>query len=882
MSRSLVTIIVLAFLSFSSLLYSSDLDVIVSNVVFDDQEILDGLVIYQNENDVIYIPMAELFSTLKIPISVNLNENTAQGWFGAESETFYFSLDEKVVQYSNKTYFVAESSIIRRDNDIYVDINALTKWIPIEIEFNPLQLSLVVDTDQPMQMRIDEAKKSRWSKLDNKDSLLQFEPSVIEDESLFSFPFIDMNLTYSHSQIQGESVSGPIGYALSGYQLFSGLETAWTVFDTGGNETDPLVNMTFRKGIRDEFPVPAVKQFEFGDVLLDRRSLVHRSVRGRGSVLSTFANPQIRNEMSVSIEGRVLPGWDVELYQNGSLIDFIPASNSDQYQFIVSNAQFGKNTFLIVFYGPQGQIRQEVRQYTVGEKKLEKGAFAFESGLVESNRSLIQSKDELSIESETYFDSNIYYGLGKNSTIMTGFSNIQKESSPESTQYMTFEWSQLWPNALLTYRLADEINEERVAHNVALKSRFLGSDWTIDYKDFGTIQNDDSFIFNQYVSSHLELGYHAQFDHRGFGRLPFRVFYQQSTPQNDDRFSVLERYSWVLSKGVGRFFLNLRGDYLHGYETDPLSTLSLQSNLPLRKFNVRSLVTLDTTTDPYVDQFDFALTYRRIRYFFEASWRRRYLDEKYNDMLDRVQFRIGRYFKAADYSLNYSIDSFGVDEQHVVNFNYSFAILPTGRGPQFNSIVGDTGAALLHVFLDKNNNATFDEGIDTPLEGIGFKNIDPKLETDSDGYLLASKLAPGQVYSISLSNIGNVDSDTILASTQPTYRFATKSGSVNKISIPIIEMFDIDGVLTDSKNKPIQGIKVTLFDLDGNKIMHTTSEYDGYYLLHKVPLSDYRVSFDTDDLKAQGYSAMPTQVVHITNDSPVFSVETPQAALIKK
>src|SRR5690606_12669253 len=66
------------------------------------------------------------------------------------------------------------------------------------------------------------------------------------------------------------------------------------------------------------------------------------------------------NFQATDITGDSLPGWDVELYRNGILLDFVSVGNDARYVFDNIELFAGDNNFEVFFYGPQGEIRREL------------------------------------------------------------------------------------------------------------------------------------------------------------------------------------------------------------------------------------------------------------------------------------------------------------------------------------------------------------------------------------------------------------------------------------------------------------------------------------------------------------------------------------------
>ena len=64
------------------------------------------------------------------------------------------------------------------------------------------------------------------------------------------------------------------------------------------------------------------------------------------------------------------PGWEVELYRNGTLIEFATVGSDGRYFFPDEENPFGENTFVAKLFGPQGQIHEDRQTFWGGGAEL--------------------------------------------------------------------------------------------------------------------------------------------------------------------------------------------------------------------------------------------------------------------------------------------------------------------------------------------------------------------------------------------------------------------------------------------------------------------------------------------------------------------------------
>ena len=87
-----------------------------------------------------------------------------------------------------------------------------------------------------------------------------------------------------------------------------------------------------------------------------------------------------------SLRGNAPEGWDVELYRNGILTDFLIVGASGSYEFPRVELGFGENILRSVAYGPQGQVHERVERHRIGADMLLPGQLRYRFFAVRPDR----------------------------------------------------------------------------------------------------------------------------------------------------------------------------------------------------------------------------------------------------------------------------------------------------------------------------------------------------------------------------------------------------------------------------------------------------------------------------------------------------------------
>ncbi len=195
--------------------------------------------------------------------------------------------------------------------------------------------------------------------------------------------------------------------------------------------------------------------YAFGDVDAVSSTLIGGGALEQGITMTNAPISATTSATSMPIRGDAQPGWDVELYRNGSYIDIRHVSANGQYDFGNVDLLGGDNDCPLIFYGPQGEVR-EVHQHvgvnpqTVGANK---GYYAL--SLTRTGDTTFQDLSGGAAgvlgQGDPHLGATYEYGLGKLGTADFGL----RTQSLGNGAYTTFEQAGLATYLLGTYLNGD-------------------------------------------------------------------------------------------------------------------------------------------------------------------------------------------------------------------------------------------------------------------------------------------------------------------------------------------------------------------------------------------------------------------------------------------
>ncbi len=91
-------------------------------------------------------------------------------------------------------------------------------------------------------------------------------------------------------------------------------------------------------------------------------------------------------------------------------------------------------------------------------------------------------------------------------------------------------------------------------------------------------------------------------------------------------------------------------------------------------------------------------------------------------------------------------------------------------------------------------------------------------------------------------------------------------GTCRKLEIPVAPTGDVEGEIHGLEDTPRSGVEVDVVDSDGHIVASTLSEYDGYFLIERVPYGTYRLKISDGAARALGAQADLNKTFVLSNE----------------
>lgn len=800
----------------------------------------DGIRGYQTPRG-LCIDLADLVMALDLPLRIDKKSRRATGWLFDERRTLTIDRDAGEVRSGSRSFALTPDAI--RDTPVgwCVDVAKLSTWLDLPLVPDLSNAVLRIDTKEKLPFQLAAERRARGAGLRPQASFdLATLPQAVRPYQSWATPSVDVAASVGAvSDKRGGS------HVQARYEVFAAGEVLKHSFDarlSSDNQgvPDSLRLRLYRSDPQGELLGPLkATHYAAGDISLLSTGLVAGSAPGRGAVITNRPVERPDSFDRTDFRGDLPAGWDAELYRNGQLLAFSAPNGDGRYEFLHVPLHYGTNRFEIVLYGPQGQIRRDIRQLQVGMDSIP--------------------------PRKTYY----WAGFARENTDLIGFGNRRRGAWRNGWRgTLGFERGLDARTSVAAY--AHSLMIENVRRNygeVALR-RAIGPTLV----EVAGAQSDDggTALRASWLAAFGETYVRAE-AMRGWGGFV------------SDRFAgnVKSLYQLSLDQSVrlGRTVLPLHFDLRHVGRTSGVSSVeaSARASASFRALTVTGQLDWSRSSAPFGPgppdnltatllanarigqirlrgeaRFALAGTNADSRMTAIAEWAGKGDAEwraeiGYDRGLDRARGGIG-YTRRFD---RFQLTGFGEaasDGSVAASLSLAFSFGPrpakseggAGGWRLSSEKLASRGQVLAEVWMDENG-----DGIRQPDEpampGVALTAGHAFVEaaTDARGRGTIDGLEPFRPVMIGI-DAGSLP-DPYVQPALPGVVVTPRPGVATKVMLPMTAAGEIEGVVMRDGGNAIEGLALELVDAEGRVRATTLSEFDGYFLFESVAYDRYTV-----------------------------------------
>jgi hypothetical protein len=537
-----------------------------------------------------------------------------------------------------------------------------------------------------------------------------------------------------------------------------------------------------------------------------------------------------------------------------------------RYEFLDVPLQYGQNRFEVVLYGPQGQVRRDVKSVPVGLDSIPprktfwwvgadddghdlvglnragvirpggwRGALGFERGLnaKTSVAANVQSLVDEVGRRRTYAEVSLRRALGPALVEVSGAQDLRGGTAVRAQMLGEFGrnhvgFETIWARGGFT---SDRIRSDVTGmHQISLDRYFGGGRTTIP------VHLDARYTTRSLGNDSLDLTARAS---ANFGRvsatadLAWRAERRRFGP---DPPGMLEA-GLLANARIGR--IRLRGE----------TRFRLS---PQTKFRSATLVGEWQAGGTMLNPHD---------------WR---AEIGYDNELGRARAGLGYVRRFSQFALTAS-GEVASDGAVAGGLSLAFSLGPDpreGRGFRVTSEkLASHGSTLVRVYRDTNGNGRRDSG-EVLEKGVQLSagRIPVDALTDAQGEVVIDGLEPFQpiLLGIDASSLP----DPLVQPSTPGMVVTPRPGVALAVELPLTSAGDVDGTLARAGGGTVQGVDLELVDVEGRTVATTRSDFDGFFLFEGVPYGRYTLRVARLSAEAARLSMRLAGVAIVDDKSP--------------
>ncbi|MBS0253900.1 MAG: carboxypeptidase regulatory-like domain-containing protein [Proteobacteria bacterium] len=832
---------------------------------YDDELILQLQTVHGEQADTIsgfavrgggvYLPLGAIARFLDLAIAISDEGHYASGWFLDPRNALVLNLRQGTLSLRGIERALGGADALAFDGELYLRAERFAEIFPLTLTTDLRLQTVTVKTLTAFPFEQRQAREEARDRLNltrGKGNQRRWprEPT----------PWLALDVPAADVETRAVSDSSLGTRVENDLHLAGDLAFLTARLFLASSSRDGLTGARLQLGRRDPDsallgPLKA-SEFQIGDVATTALPLGLRGVSGRGGFLTNAPLERASVFEAIDFKGDLPDGWEVELYRNEALIGSTRIAVNGQYQFLRVPVDFGLNQFRLVFFGPQGQRREEVRRISVGDGRLAAGEFSYTLGAAQKDVSLFGVRPPNFIPSGGYGDwramAQLQYGLSAGLTAQLSGGMVADGGNG--------------PRWLASTGLRTGLAGLAVKLDLGLESGGGAAPGRAVELGVG-----GRLAGLSYVLSHAEYGGTFTDEVNDASGLPLR----RATVANLNGALRLPRAGGTLSIPLAARFQRL--EFASGQrETDA----TLTGSVALGRALVTNALEYSNSVTPglpgrttVIGSFDLAtLAGRRDQYRATVGYRlaphpalanvalewdhawdeRTMLKAALGRAIDTGQTSFGlsaarrfeRFTLAFDGTMGVPKHDFAV----ALRLGFSF-----GRNPLSHRLfaappgLAAGGAAVVRAYRDDNGNGRFDAG-EAVLPKVEFNSGSQTAITDEHGLALLTGLGDGTRASFQVANESLPD--IALAPVRGGVEVVARAGRIHASDFPVIALSDIEGTALFGGGRGVSGLALLLLDARGQRVARARSEADGFFLFEQVRPGDYTIALDPGQARA--------------------------------
>lgn len=790
-----------------------------------------------------YLPLGAFTRLLDLAIAVDGDAGRAEGWAVDEKNTFRIDVNAGFVETKDGRKPLKPGDAFTALGDIYVRPELLAKWFPLQADVSlPKQeVDLKLLATFPFEAKM--ARESKRELLGARAASLHISyPRERTMYEMLSSPALDVNI---------HSTTGLNTQTDSQYDIRASGDLAFMNTDLfiAGDRKHAIdsVRATMRRRDPDGKLFGHLTLIEVGDTSSAPLSLGVRSRTGRGFV---FGNQPIDSQSvfdKTDLRGELAIGWEVELYRNDVLIGSVDHGVDGRYEFTQVPLEYGLNVLRLVFYGPHGERREEVRQINAGQDRLARGQFHFTVSAVQQDKNLIpigtnslDTSGTISLPDAGAIRAvaSAEYGLSSGITAITGLASFV-DNGARVDQGMAGIRTDLRGAAIQLDAAVQ--NGGAWAIQTGFAGRLFGASYVLQHSEY---EGDFVDELRGSVAGEYKRDTQLRVD-RGF-TIGSRTLATNLVAERAERDGSTEwDATFRASTGFNRWLFSNQFTYRRTDGADSSSSNldgAFEVNGSLDNFNLRAGIDYNLQPGAALRDLNISVDHDLgSGTVLRAAITHQLTDTRATQAGLSLSRRLGNFDLGADVQYDTGTKALLVGTR--ISFGFGRGIRGWGFEP--TGFAGG-GSVIAMAYRDLNGDGKREKN-EPAIPGVGFRGGAGEVKTNAQGEAMITGLGDGRPAQVTM--LTDTLPDPYMAPVQAGIEVVPRPGRTHFADFPVATVSEAEGhayFRTGASERAVSNVELQLVDAKENVIATTKTEYDGYFFFERVPPGEYKVRIDPD------------------------------------
>lgn len=327
-------------------------------------------------DETVYLPVADIFTFLKIKNTQSAQMDSISGFFINQSATYVIDHIHNRITFQNKVFELKFDDMVKTETALYLKSNYFGQIFGLNCTFSFRSLSVMLTTNVELPIIREMRQEEMRTNINRLKGEVKADTIIAREFPMAQFGMADWSV--NNSQLIGGRTDTRLNLDLG--TVIAGGEANIRLNYSNNTPFEEKQQQYLWRFVNNDAPI--VRQVMAGKIYSQMTSSIFNPIIG--VQLTNSPTTYRRSFGTYTLSDITEPNWVVELYVNNVLVDYMKADASGFYKFEVPLV-YGNSAVKLKFYGLWGEERVEEQNINIPfnflpPKELE---YTLSAGIVE-------------------------------------------------------------------------------------------------------------------------------------------------------------------------------------------------------------------------------------------------------------------------------------------------------------------------------------------------------------------------------------------------------------------------------------------------------------------------------------------------------------------